>query len=539
MNPTPTLTAPTDVRATARPATSVLNAELQFGVTMRGANVPIWKSALRLRAARAGRAGASASGRRLLPFLGVLLLAAALPALAAKRGKEEAPVVSLAPTNFATMPKDHPLASIWNDPEFAKRLIGSYGFASDIEPRMTPEEQTVYRDKILPLLREDPKKALPALQEAVKPSASAIFDFTLGNVYFQNDDTTNAVKHFETALAKFPDFRRAQKNLAFALVRQGRYADAIKPLLRTITLGGADGKVYGLLGFAYTDAGKPVSAEGAYRQALVFEPENMDFKMGLLKCSLATANYDHALALLDELLEQYPERESLWTLQANIYIQKEQPAKAAISLELLRRLGKATPQTLFLLGDLHMAQEAPELALAAYTEALELDGGKNPGKALSAAQILVGRGAWTEARALFGKIRGTAGGVTGTDELKLLKLESKVAIASGEGDRAITTVEQIIQRDPLDAESLLIAGDYYAKNGQPEKAALRFDTASKISGFEADAFVKHAQLLVQGQKYPQAVELLRKAQKLKPRDNVQRYLEKVEQLARAGGAGNS
>jgi hypothetical protein len=38
--------------------------------------------------------------------------------------------------------------------------------------------------------------------------------------------------------------------------------------------------------------------------------------------------------------------------------------------------------------------------------------------------------------------------------------------------------------------------------------------------------VKHAQLLVQSQKYPQAAELLKKAQKVKPRDNVQRYLEK-------------
>lgn len=549
MNPMSILNVPVAGRpecggATARVVSSNRSAELQFGVARRSANVPIWKSALRLRYARAG---VSASSRRLLTFLGaVALLAAVLPAGAARKAKDAALTESKAPTTFATMPADHPLASIWNDPEFARRMIGSYGFASDIEPRLTPEEQTLYRDKVLPLLRDDPKKALPVLLDVVKTSTNAaqstvspLFDFTLGNIYFQNDDTTNAVKHFETALAKFPDFRRAQKNLAFALVRQGKYADAIKPLLRTVTLGGADGKVFGLLGFAYTDAGKPVSAEGAYRQALVYEPDNLDFKMGLLKSSLATANYDYALALLEELLEQYPERESLWTLQANIYIQKEQPAKAAISLELLRRLGKATPQNLFLLGDLHMSQEAPELALAAYTEALELDGGKNLGKALSAAQILVARGAWNEARALFGKIRSAPGGVTGADELKLLKLESKVAIASGEGDQAITTIEQIIQRDPLDAESLLIAGDYYAKNGQPEKAALRYDTASKLGGFEADAFVKHAQLLVQGQKYSQAVELLRKAQKVKPRDNVQRYLEKVEQLARTSGAGNS
>lgn len=437
-------------------------------------------------------------------------------------------------TAFAPLPAGHELASIWNDPDFARRLVGSYGFASDAEPRMTPEEQAVYRDKIVPLLREDSKKALGPLQALIRPSASAVFDFTLGNVYFQNEDLTNAVKHFEAALAKFPDYRRAQKNLAFALVRQGDYKNAIKPLTRTVSLGGADGKVFGLLGFAFMSEGRNVSAEGAYQQALVFEPENADFKLGLVKSAVATANYDRALALLDEMVRQYPERDNLWTLQASIYVQKEQPAKASISLEMLRRLGKATPANLYLLGDLYLAQEARDLALFAYLEAIDKDGGQNLAKALRPAQILVGRGAWDDAKKLFAKIRGTGTGLGGGDELKLLKLESKVAMAGGEGDKAIQTLEQIIQKDPLDAEALLLAGDYYSKNGQREKAEFRYITAASIQGFEADACVKHAQLMVQTQKYTQAVELLRKAQKYKPRDNVQRYLDKVEQLARSG-----
>ncbi len=441
---------------------------------------------------------------------------------------------SAATNSFAPMPVDHELASIWNDPDFTRRLIGSYGFASDVEPRLTPEEQAIYRDKIVPLLRDDQKKALTELQSLAKPNASAVFDFTLGNVYFQNEDLTNAVKHFEAALAKFPDYRRAQKNLAFALVRDGKYAAAIKPLTRTIVLGGGDGKVFGLLGFAYMNQGRPVSAEGAYRQALIFEPENVDFRLGLVKCSVAAANYDYALALIDELITQFPERDNLWSLQANIYIQKEQPAKAAICFETLRRLGKATPQNLFMLGDLYMAQDSRDLALSAYLEAVDKDGGQNISKALRPAQILVSRGAWDEARTLFAKIHTSGGNLTSAEELKLLKLESKVAMSTGNGDKAIETLEQVIQKDPLDAEALLLAGDFYAKSGQKEKAEFRYQTASGIEGFEADAFVKHAQLLVQSQKYASAAELLRKAQKVKPRDNVQRYLEKVDQLAKAG-----
>jgi tetratricopeptide (TPR) repeat protein len=461
-------------------------------------------------------------------FLTVTLCALYISAFAAK-GKE---VSTSAPATFAPMPATNELASIWNDPDFARRLIGSYGFASDAEPRMTPEEMATYREKIVPLLREDPKKAIAALEGLAKPGASAVFDFTLGNVYFQNEDLTNAIKNFEAALAKFSDYQRAQKNLGFALMRSGRYSDAIKPLTQTAALGGADGKVFGLLGFAYLSQGSFASAEAAYRQALLFEPDSLDFKLGLVRSAVSMNNYDYALALLDELLKQHPERDTLWTLQANVFIQKDQPGKAAISLEMLRRLGKATPQNLYLLGDLYMTQEARDLALAAYLEAIEKDGGQNPAKALRPAQILVSRGAWDEARTLFAKIRGIGNGLSAADELKLLKLESKVAMATGDGAKAIETVEQIIQKDPLDGEALLIAGDYYSRNGQPEKADFRYDTAAKLEGFQADAYVKQAQLLVQSQKYTQAADLLRKAQKVKPRDNVQRYLEKVEQLAK-------
>ena len=435
---------------------------------------------------------------------------------------------------FAPLPATNQLASIWNDPDFARRLIGSYGFASDVEPRMAPEELAAYRDQVVPLLRDNPAKAQSVLSGLAKPGANAAFDFTLGNTYFQTEDFTNAVKHFNAAIAKFPDYRRAQKNLGFALVRSGKFAEAIAPLTRTIALGGGDSKVYALLGYAYMTLGRNVSAEGAYQQAAVLEPENVDFKLGLVKCAIATANFDHALAVLDELTAQFPERDALWTLQANLFIQKEQPAKAAVSLEMLRRRGKATAPNLFLLGDLYMTQEARDLALAAYLEAIEKDGGQNPALALRPAQILVSRSAYDEAKTLFAKIHGASGPLNAADEMKLLKLEAKVAMATGAGEQGIATLEQIIQKNPLDGEALLLAGDYYGKHEQREKAEYRFQTAATISGFEAEAFLKHAQLLVASQKYAPAVELLHKAQKLKPRDNVQRYLEKVEQLSRAG-----
>ncbi|MHB9009355.1 MAG: tetratricopeptide repeat protein [Limisphaerales bacterium] len=452
-----------------------------------------------------------------------------------KAGVEEQEALTrpaTAPSTFAPLPPDHPLAEVWNDPEFTRRLVGSYGFLPEAEPRMTPEEQALFRDQIVPLLREDPRKAIPALEAAIKPEASAVFDYTLGTVFFQSEDFVAAVKHYEAALAKFPDYRRAQKNLALALVREGRYAEAVRPLTRTITLGGADGRIYGLLGFALMNEERFQSALPAYQQALLYEPDNLDFQLGLVKCHLATANYEAAHALLGELLAKYPEKESLWALQARLYVQRNDLPNATVSYEILRRLGKATAPDLMLLGDIYMTREAPELALSAYLAALEQEGGQDLTRALRAAEILTSRGAWEEARRMFERIRVVAGErLTGQDELTLLKLETKATMATGAGEDAIQVLETVLRKNPLDGEALLLAGDYYARSGEPEKATFRYASAARVSGFEADAMVKHAQLLVKSQSYPAAVELLRKAQKLKPRDAIQRYLDKVEQAA--------
>ncbi|MBX3734471.1 MAG: tetratricopeptide repeat protein [Verrucomicrobiae bacterium] len=437
---------------------------------------------------------------------------------------------------FAPVPPDHPLAATWNDPEFQKRLLGTYGMKPDVEPRMTPEEQAFYRDKLVPVLQTDPAAALKLLQDRAKPGASAQFDFVLGNVHFQTDDLTNAIRSFTVATEKFPDFLRAQKNLGFALLRAGQYDEAVRPLTRTVALGGADPRLYGLLGFAYLNQGRHASAQGAYQQALVLEPDNIEFKLGLVKSAIALGGFDQALALLDEVLQEHPDREALWALQANVLIQKDQPARAALSLEMLRRLDKATAAQLLLLGDLYMTQDARDLALAAYLEAVEKDPGAQLSKSLRAAEILAARGAWKESAELLARIKAAAGGaLTGPEELKWLKLSARLALNQERTDEALAILDDVATRNPLDGEALLMAGDVYSRTGEPDRARMRYETAGKIEGFEAEALLKQAQLLVASRKYDSALELLRKAQKITPRDNVQRYLERVEQVARTAG----
>ncbi|MBX3744597.1 MAG: tetratricopeptide repeat protein [Verrucomicrobiae bacterium] len=468
-------------------------------------------------------------------LVGLLTVAMAAPAQTSRSrrdrdGAVEAAPASRAPTTFAPLPVEHPLSGIWNDPDFVRRLIGSYGFLSEAEPRMTAEEQALLRDRIVPLLQEDPLKAVEPLEALIQPSGSAVFEYTLGTVYFQNEQFGQAVRYYEQALAKFPDYRRAQRNLALALVRDGRYSEAIRPLARTLALGGWDGRILGLLGFAYLNESRFASAAGAYSQATIFEPDNVDYKLGLVKAWIGLNQFDAAVAMLDELIQQFPERESLWSLQANVFIQQERSDAAIVNLEILRQLGHAGGAQLALLGDLYLMREHADLALAVYLEAVAKDGAATASRGLRPAGILVSRGAWEPARTLIAAIR-EAGELEGDNALTLLKLEARVAVGTGNTEEGIAMLEEIARRNPLDGDVLLLAGDVLARNGQAEKAAFRYESAARIEGFEADALLKHAQLKVQQQKYAEAVEMLRRAQRIRPRDNVARYLERVEQVA--------
>ena len=422
----------------------------------------------------------------------------------------------------------------WSNPEFVKRFMAGYGFNTEIEPRFeTPEEQLAFKE-LGDLIRENPSEAIDRLKKMITPTSSAVLPYTLGALYFQEGEASKAIEQFDLAITKFPDFRRAHRNMGFAIAQEGRYGESAKSLTKALTLGAVDASIYGLIGYSYLNDGKSLSAEAAYLNAILLDPENQDWKLGLIKSYIARSNYSKAIALLDEVLAENPESANLWSLQANVYLQMEDNTQAAINFEMLRKLGKASLPNLMLLGDVYMLDESLEMALPVYLDAIEQDGTNDIRRSLRATEILVSRGAWGEAEILFAKIKALhQETMSDEEEAKLLRLESKVAIANGEGEKTLAVLEQIIGKNPLDGEALLLAGEVYSQEGQKEKAVFRYEMAAKISGFEADAWLKHAQLLVRQQDYNKALDLLKKAQKVDPRDNVQKYLDAVERVARA------
>jgi tetratricopeptide (TPR) repeat protein len=422
---------------------------------------------------------------------------------------------------------------IWQDPEFKKAFLGSYAVLSELEPRVTGEERALL-ERVYPLMSTDLDAAARQIREGSKPDSTALFDFVLGNIAFQQERTAEAASHYETALTKLPSFRRAWKNLGLVRVRDGKLDDAIHAFTRMIQLGGGDAVSYGLLGYAYSAKQDHLAAEAAYRNALLLEPENVDDRIGLVKAVIRQEKFEEAAGLLNVLIERYPERAEFWLLQASAYVGMKQPLRAAENYEVVARMGKATGESMNVLGDIYVNEGLPNLAAAAYGRALELDTGRSPARPIRNAEVLVSRGANAEARELVGRIRELLGGaLEDSDRRTLLKLEARISLVSGQSEEAARILEEVVSLDPLDGDALLLLGQHWVRAGDPQRALVYIERAANIEAFEAVAKGRQGQILVTLGKYDEALQVLRRSQELRPSDQIARYIEQVERASRA------
>ena len=427
-----------------------------------------------------------------------------------------------------------PELELWNSKQFKQQFAESYLAVTDVEPRIT----SIERDdliKVQELIGEDKvDEAARLLEKSRGEASSATFDYMLGNIYMQQDKLDEAVAAFEVAVGKFAKFRRAHRNLGLIHVQRGDFDKALAPLTRSIELGDTESLTYGLLGFAYSSVDNNLAAESAYRQAVLLDPATMDWKMGLARSLFKQERYEEAVSLCAALIESAPDRAELWLLQANAYVGAKQPLKAVENYEFVDRLGKSTVDSLNMLGDIYVNEELYEMAVAAYIRAMEKNPDRNADRPLRACKVLVTRGALAETKTLIERIEQLHGASIGeVDKKALLRLRSRIAVAEGNGDEEVRVLEEIVALDPLDGEALILLGQNAARANKPEKAVFYYERAESLEKFEADAKVRHAQLLVSQAKYTDALPLLRRAQELDPRDDIQKYLDQVERVAKS------
>ncbi|MFP4157253.1 MAG: tetratricopeptide repeat protein [Opitutales bacterium] len=421
---------------------------------------------------------------------------------------------------------------LWSDDAFVKEFIGSYGFLAGYEPPISDEEKEALRN-LVDLIKVNPKVAIQQLEPQITGDSSAAFDFILANLYFQDGNLAKAERYYNNAVTKHPDFRRAHKNLGLVQVQKGDFSKAIKTITKAMELGEVDGRAYGLLGYGYLTEERYYPAEAAYRQAIILQPDNRDWRVGLAQCLLETERYADAVALFDTLLKEDPDNTEFWLLQSNAYLGKGDSIAAAKNIEIVRRMGAADLPTLTLLGDIYMNEDNADLALEAYLAAADMATEEDAKALVRAADLLTRTGNFEQASVIIEKSRSKFGdSLSNEQELELLNFQAKIARAAGEDESAVEILNEIVKRDGLNGDAMIELANYYADKGDMAKATNRYEEAEKIAAFEREALVAHAQALVRDGSYKKALPLLRRALQLKSDSNLKDYADRVERAAR-------
>ncbi len=419
---------------------------------------------------------------------------------------------------------------LWNDPQFARYFVGTYAVMPEVEPALSEKDKEILKG-VLPLMQK-PAEALAYLAKVTGKDANPLFDLQMAGLYFDNGMFEASEKWYLAAVAKAPSFRRAWRGLGMTQVRAEKWKEAVASLGQAIGLGIQDGPTYGLLGYALLSMQRPASAESAYRSALMFQPDSLDWKMGLVRAALQQMNAAAAAALCAEILKDHPERMDLLALQAEAYLVMKEPARAAENLEIIVRGSEAKDEDMTRLGDIYLASQQPALALSAYSRWLDRPGRKIPGdveKAISVAESLSSQNALPEAQTLLLRSKAAAGKELSKDaEARLLKVEARLQISAGKGDAAAPILERVVELNPLDGSALLLLGQHYTDKKDNVKATAFYERATKIKDTEADALIRLAQLKIGESKLPEATALLKRSYDLKPRDSVQKLLQDLE-----------
>ncbi len=442
-----------------------------------------------------------------------------------------------APLDHRSVPTDGG-STLWSPEALAARYEALAIPVGAAEPIVNRDEQDPMRAAFDLMTAGDVDAAIETLEKVRNDASSPMLEYTLGQMYFGLGRFDAAGEAFERAVEEAPGFRRAWMQLGLGRVQQGRFEEARAALAKAMSLGATDAVTHGLIAFANANLGDPLVAEEAYRQSLLLDPRTLDYKRGLVIAFFTKGRYAEAAALLGRLIREDPDNPDWWMFQANAYLGMSRPADAARNFEIVRGLGAAAPESLSMLGNIYVNDGLPDLAVERYLEALAAADTPDPRAIFQAADLMLRRNEVGPAEALVAGARDCClDGFDATQRKAMLKLEAKIAGRRQDVAAEAAVLEQLVEIDPADGESMILLGEYHARQPDGLDTAFGwFDKAAAIPGSAAKALLQHGQTLVRAGRLDEAVPYLDRSLAIEERAAVRTYRDGiVGYLERTGG----
>jgi tetratricopeptide (TPR) repeat protein len=450
---------------------------------------------------------------------------------------------------------------------FQKQLAYDFAPNTEIEPQLKALEVDFFTKEVNPLLSGDSKSfaaaisVLEAKMQEEGDNVNAIVPNLIGNLCFAlaNDDKISTAQqdayykkakiNYIKATKLFPNYCRAYKQLAQIAQVTGDMPTAQKAAAKALQLGAVDSINYAILGYTYFEAERWATAEIAFRNAIMLDPENKGYMELLGACLNRQERYQEANAIFEELIHRNPDKKDYWLQQTNSYVGMGKADKALQNIEVVRLMGEADAQTLNLLGDIYAQKNMVDLSFEAYMSALDKSVTEKNKTArvenfIDEAQTLNAYGSFENAVTMCNAIeKHYAKELNKENKIALSTIRSIAFLQMDNSESAVANLNDVLAIDPLNQMALLALASYYSevvtttdKDGTEITKPRDRDMAVNLyvrgersdnDNLKASAFKAHGQLLIAQKDYEGGLEKLEESLSIKDDENVQRYADRV------------
>jgi tetratricopeptide (TPR) repeat protein len=418
-----------------------------------------------------------------------------------------------------------------------KRIINeSMNFLKEREPDMTAEENALY-EKANQLMDQKPDYALKLLESigsesSAKEPASPAFELLLGNAYYASGAHEKAEVRYLNAAKRYPSFLRAWTNLGVLYYAQGQYKKAIPCFAKSVTLGGRESAIFGMMGFCLETTGDAIAAEVAYVQALSGDPGNVDWMEGLLRVYQDAKQYPRAEVMVRNLIKERPKETKYWLTYSNIMLATNRKLEAIALLEQTISAGIAGESELTELAGLYADEELIPEAMQAYGKIKVTVSALGERKALQLVRILTACSEWEKARLLLDEIRPK---LDPKGQEAYLLVEADLLSAQKKWDAARKVLDGLLKLAPMNGDALVSLGRAYKAEGDEAHAVLVFEAAAQTEAGARPACIELANIELKNRHYERSVSFLEKVLRIEKNRDIEDILTRVRTLVPNAG----
>jgi tetratricopeptide (TPR) repeat protein len=263
------------------------------------------------------------------------------------------------------------LALLFQKSNDLEKAIDNYTEVLRIEPRNFAAQ---YNLGLIHLRQKKMKEAASELDAAnrIQPGNAELLE-RLGDIYAFEKQHEKAVAAYKAALETAKDKSVLYGKLGFSLVNLNQLEAAVAALENSVHLDSNKPEIYSLLGDLYSDLKRESEAIIAYRKSLALNPKQKEGRYNLGTLYAEQKNWDEAIVELRIATQLDPDYADAWANLALVAEQLNMDKDALQAHEKVIALGKAQPLTYFHLGILYAKTDQPDLSIANFSRAIELE----------------------------------------------------------------------------------------------------------------------------------------------------------------------